>query len=57
MRPWANVSLLLGHRLRRWPNSKPTLSQRFMFAGFVFADSVDKTADADQTIWQSLLSD
>ena len=28
MKRWANVSLLLDHRLRRWPNSKPTLAQR-----------------------------
>ena len=28
-----NVDLLLGHRLRRWPNSKPTLAARLMFAG------------------------
>ena len=25
-----NVGLLLAHRLRRWPNSKPTLAQRLM---------------------------
>ena len=24
-----NVALTLGHRLRRWPNVKPTLNQRF----------------------------
>ena len=28
-----NVVLLLGKRLRRWPNSKPTLGERFVFAG------------------------
>ena len=33
MRRWANAGLLLAHRLRRWPNSKPTLAQRLMFAG------------------------
>ena len=33
MRRWLNVGLLLAHRLRRWPNSKPTLGQRLMFAG------------------------
>ena len=27
-----NVGLLLGHRLRRWPYTKPTLGQRFIFA-------------------------
>ena len=27
-----NVGLLLAHRLRRWPNSKPMLGQRVMFA-------------------------
>ena len=35
MRGWPNVGLLLAHRLRNWPNSKPALSQRFMFAGYV----------------------
>ena len=24
MRRWPNVGVLLAHRLRRWPNSKPT---------------------------------
>ena len=33
MRRWTNVGLLLAHRLRRWPNSKPMLGQRLMFAG------------------------
>ena len=33
MRRWPNVGLLLTHRPRRWPNSKPTMGQRFMFAG------------------------
>ena len=33
MRRRPNVGLLLAHRLRRWPNSKPTLAQRLMFAG------------------------
>ena len=33
MRFWLNVGLLLVHRLRRWPNSKPTLGQRLIFAG------------------------
>ena len=27
------VGLLLGHCLRRWPNIKPTMGQRFVFAG------------------------
>ena len=35
MRHWANVSSLLAHRLRRWPNNKTTLAQRFMFAGLL----------------------
>ena len=26
-----NVVLMLGHRLRRWPNIKTALRQRFMF--------------------------
>ena len=30
---WSNVGLLLGHRLRRWPNTKPTLVQNIVFAG------------------------
>ena len=28
-----NGNLLLAHRLRRWPSSKPTLGQHLMFAG------------------------
>ena len=28
-----NVGLLLGHRLRRWPNINQTLGQRLFFAG------------------------
>ena len=28
-----NVGLILGQRLRRWTNAKPTLIQRFVFAG------------------------
>ena len=34
MRRWPNFGLLLAHRLRHSPSSKPTLSQRLMFAGF-----------------------
>ena len=26
---------MLGHRLRRWPNIKPALVQRLVFAGLV----------------------
>ena len=28
---------MLGHRLRRWPNIKPTLVQRLEFAGYLCA--------------------
>ena len=28
-----NVGLMLGHRLRRWPNIKPTLFECLVFAG------------------------
>ena len=35
MRRWPNVGLLLVHRLRSCPSSKPALSQRLMFAGYV----------------------
>ena len=28
-----NVGLMLGHRLRRWPNIKPTLGECILFAG------------------------
>ena len=31
-RYWANVASMLAHRLRRWPNMKPTLAQCLMFA-------------------------
>ena len=33
-RSWPNVGLLLGQCRRRWTNSKPTLYQRIMFAGY-----------------------
>ena len=29
----ASVGLITGHRIRRWPNSKPALAQRPVFAG------------------------
>ena len=35
MRCWPNVGLLLAHCLRSWHNSKPALSQRLMFVGYV----------------------
>ena len=35
MRRRPNVGLLSGHRLRRWPNNKPTLGRRLIFAGVV----------------------
>ena len=28
-----NAGLLLGHRLRRWPNSKPSFRQRLLLNG------------------------
>ena len=34
----ANVGLMLGHRLRRWPNIKPTLAQCIVFAGINYRD-------------------
>ena len=38
---WSNVGLLLGQRLRRWPNCKPTLAQHVFFvADHVVFDSV-----------------
>ena len=36
-RRWTNAGLLLGQRLRRWPNINPTLVQRLVFAGFFFS--------------------
>ena len=35
---WNNVGLMLGHRLRRWPNIKPTLFQCVVFAGTWYMD-------------------
>ena len=32
-RRWTNVGVMLGLRLRRWPNITPTLVQRLVFAG------------------------
>ena len=33
IRRWPNVGLLFAHRLRSWPNGKPTMGQRVVFAG------------------------
>ena len=35
---WTNVGLLLAHRLRRWPNIKPTLVQRPATVGLGFSN-------------------
>ena len=35
-RRWTNAGLMLGHRLRRWPNINTTLVRRLVFAGFFF---------------------
>ena len=42
MRRWPNFGLLLAHRLRRWSNSKPTLGQRLMFAGYTVSISHER---------------
>ena len=34
---WNKVGLMLGHRLRRWPNIKPTWFQCVLFAGWYMA--------------------
>ena len=31
---------MLAHRLRRWPNIKPTLDQHLVFAGPTFAHAI-----------------
>ena len=36
-----NVGLSLGHRLRRWPNLKPTLAGHLVIAGMMFVDMSD----------------
>ena len=41
-----NVGLLLGHHLRRWTNSKPTLNQRLMFAGWWLTRDCEDVAAA-----------
>ena len=33
MKRCANGGLMLAHRLRRWPDNKPPLAQRLVFAG------------------------
>ena len=35
---WPSVGLMLAHRLRRWPNIKPALGQRLVFAGITTDD-------------------
>ena len=34
-RRWNNIGLMLGHRLRRWPNTKPTLFEWLVLAGLM----------------------
>ena len=46
MRRWANVGSLLGHRRRRWPNSKPTLGQRLIFCRVAVRCSVQEGVDS-----------
>ena len=33
---WPSVALLLAHRRKRWPSSKPTLGWRLLFTGRCF---------------------
>ena len=33
---YLNKHKTLAHRLRRWPNNEPALSQRLMFAGMAY---------------------
>ena len=37
-----DVGLVLTHRLRRWPNSEPTLGQRLTFAVNTVTDTIGK---------------
>ena len=39
-RRWANVGLRLAQCCRQWPNSKPTLTQRLVFVGYILSMSV-----------------
>ena len=36
----SNVELMLGHRLRRWPNIDPTLDKGLVFAGTPSMDDI-----------------
>ena len=47
---------MLGHRLRRWPNIKPALVQRVVFAGSSFRRSVSPRINSWRTGWCHWLS-
>ena len=46
-RRWASAGLKLVHRLRRWPNFKPTLAQRLVFAGCMHVSQLSGNARRD----------
>ena len=57
MRRWANVGLPLAHCLQRWPNNKPTLAQRLMFAGEALTIRAAVTSDRKWTMFDLFIMD
>ena len=41
---------MLAHRLRRWPNLKPTLSQSLVFTGQILTSKVDPRTERVNTL-------
>ena len=45
-----DVSTMLAHRLRRWPNIVPTLSERLVFAGCLESINKDHILSVPNTV-------
>ena len=56
-RRYHNISSMLGHRLRCWPNIKPTLAECLAFAGKDHTNCTKPTRDAEPMLvycWASV---
>ena len=50
-RLWTNDGIMFGYRLRRWPNIKPSLFQRLVFAGWLQASVCHYIAGIGPTLF------
>ena len=46
----ANVGTMLAHRLRRWPNTVPTLAERLLFDEIMLSDNIIRLVFLQQVI-------